>query len=98
MTDDQPIELSCEMVDELAGVIALGALEPDELASASAHLATCDQPHDDVRELLGADRALALVLEPRAGKGRLTQNIRVERGRTTAVRSSEGEAVTKKSW
>lgn len=65
MTDDQPIEMACETVDELAGAIALGALDPDELAAASAHLATCDQPHAELRELLGADRALALVLEPR---------------------------------
>lgn len=58
-------ELECSRIDELAGAIALGALDPDELAAAVAHLASCDQPHAELRELLGVDQALAFTLEPR---------------------------------
>jgi anti-sigma-K factor RskA len=65
MTERHDTGLDCDRVDELAGAIALGALDPDELAAAAAHLDSCDQPHTELRELLGADEALALMLEPR---------------------------------
>ena len=51
--------LSCEQVDELAGAYALGAVDPDEDRSISEHLATCDEPHVEARDLIGADAALA---------------------------------------
>lgn len=65
MTKRDGTGLACSRVDELAGAIALGALDPEELEAAIAHLASCDQPHAELRELLGADRALAFTLEPR---------------------------------
>jgi len=65
MTGRRNTGLDCTRVDELAGAIALGALDPDELEAAMAHLDSCDQPHTELRELLGADRALASTLEPR---------------------------------
>jgi anti-sigma-K factor RskA len=51
--------LSCEQVDELAGAYALGAVDPGEDRSISEHLATCDQPHVEARDLIGAGAALA---------------------------------------
>lgn len=65
MTEHHDIELDCSRIDELAGAIALGALDPEELAAAVAHIDSCDQPHAELRELLGADQALAFTLEPR---------------------------------
>lgn len=65
MTEADDTGLDCSRVDELAGAIALGALDPDELEAAMAHLDSCDQPHAELRELLGADLALAFTLEPR---------------------------------
>jgi anti-sigma-K factor RskA len=56
--------LDCGAVDELAGALALGALSPDERDAAERHLETCDQPHAELRELIGADLALAASLDP----------------------------------
>jgi anti-sigma-K factor RskA len=50
--------ISCEQVDELAGAYALGAVDADEDRSISEHLATCDQPHVEARDLIGAGAAL----------------------------------------
>jgi len=52
-------QISCEQVDELAGAYALGAVERDEDRSISEHLATCDEPHVEARDLIGAEAALA---------------------------------------
>lgn len=65
MSEHREAEFDCNRIDELAGAIAVGALEADELAAAMAHLETCDQPHTELRELLGAANALALSVEPR---------------------------------
>ena len=51
--------ISCEQVDELAGAYALGAVDAEEDRSMSEHLATCDQPHVEARDLVGAGAALA---------------------------------------
>ena len=53
--------LSCADVDELAGAYALGAVDADEERAISEHLATCDQPHDDARELIGSAGALGVA-------------------------------------
>ena len=65
MSEHREAAFDCERIDELAGAIALGALDPDELAAALAHVESCDQPHTEFRELMGAAQALALTLEPR---------------------------------
>jgi len=58
------LPLDCTAVDELAGAITLGALEPDESRAVNEHLATCTQPHEELRTLLGANAALAASTEP----------------------------------
>lgn len=87
MTEDQPMELACEKVDALAGAIALGAIDPDELAASAAHLTTCDQPHEELRELLGADRTLAFVLEPREPSEELRERVMASVGARGKARS-----------
>jgi anti-sigma-K factor RskA len=84
VTERQTNELECGAVDELAGAIALGALDPAELAAASAHLASCDQPHEALRELLGVDRALAVVVEPRDPSPELRDRVMASVGDRTA--------------
>jgi anti-sigma-K factor RskA len=54
----------CRDVDELAGALALGAVDADEARAASEHLETCAEPHTELRSLLGADAVLAAGLEP----------------------------------
>jgi anti-sigma-K factor RskA len=62
--------MSCEQIDELAGAYALGAVDADEDRSVSEHLASCDQPHAEVRDLIGAGTALTagvLDVDPSPG-------------------------------
>lgn len=60
MTD----RLDCQAFDELDAALVLGAVTPEEARDALDHLATCDQPHERLRELLGASEALAMSLDP----------------------------------
>lgn len=64
MSSSQSDVLDCTRADELAGAAALGALDPDEAQAITQHVATCDQPHAELRDLLGSDAILALALEP----------------------------------
>ncbi len=50
-------------VDELAAALSLGALDADEARALIAHLSTCPLPHAELRELLGANSALAASVE-----------------------------------
>lgn len=56
--------MTCEAVDLLAGAFSLGAVSADEADAVGAHLATCDQPHSDMRLGIGADVVLAASLDP----------------------------------
>jgi hypothetical protein len=58
------LQYACVDLDELAGALALGAVDADELVAAREHLATCQEPHTELRSLLGADAALAASAEP----------------------------------
>jgi anti-sigma-K factor RskA len=57
-------EMTHDEVSELAGLYVLGALEPDEHAAVVAHLATCSEAHEEIRELGGVVPALASLAEP----------------------------------
>lgn len=56
--------LDCQAVDELDAALALGAVTSDEARAAMDHLASCEQPHEGLRELLGVSEALAMGLDP----------------------------------
>lgn len=58
------MNLRCTDVEELAAAYALGAVEPDEERAISKHLVTCDDPHAEARELIGAAPGLAAAVEP----------------------------------
>jgi anti-sigma-K factor RskA len=58
------LRFACRDVDELAGALALGAVDADEALAAREHLETCPEPHAELRSLLGADAVLAAGLEP----------------------------------
>ncbi|MGH2417224.1 MAG: anti-sigma factor domain-containing protein [Candidatus Limnocylindria bacterium] len=61
MTDG--MRLDCSAVDDLAGSYALGAVDPAEHAAISTHLATCPEPHDEARSLIGVALVLTDALE-----------------------------------
>lgn len=56
--------MTCERIDELAAAYALAALEPDEELAVSQHLATCERPHAEARELIGAAALVPAGLDP----------------------------------
>jgi hypothetical protein len=58
------LQYACADIDSLAGALALGAVDADELAAAREHLATCPEPHAELRSLLGADAVVAAGVEP----------------------------------
>jgi anti-sigma-K factor RskA len=64
MTDStgHRLTLTCDEADALAGAWGMGALEPNEAAAVAEHLDTCDQPHSELREAVGAGAVLAAAL------------------------------------
>lgn len=52
-------DVTCAQVDELAAAYALGAVDAEEERAVSEHLATCDRPHDEARELIGVGSLLS---------------------------------------
>lgn len=56
--------MNCTFVDELAAAYALGGVEADEERAVSAHLETCNEPHLEARELIGAGGILVALGEP----------------------------------
>jgi len=71
MTD----RFDCQAFDELDAALVLGAVTPDEARAALDHLGTCDQPHESLRQLLGASEALAMSLDPVAPDRRLRDRV-----------------------
>jgi anti-sigma-K factor RskA len=55
--------ISCAAVDELAAAYLFGAADRDEDQAVTEHLASCREPHAELRDGLGGD-LLALGLEP----------------------------------
>ncbi len=64
MTGPNGDRLDCDQVDELAGALVLDALDRNQMDVVSGHLATCGQPHDELRALMGAPLALGSTVEP----------------------------------
>ncbi len=60
---DQRRSLTCAEADDLGAAYLLGALEPDEARAVADHLATCREPHAELRDGVGGE-LLALGLEP----------------------------------
>jgi anti-sigma-K factor RskA len=95
----------CRDVDELAGALALGAVDADEAMAAREHLETCAEPHAELRSMLGADAVLAAGVEPiqpsAALRDRLMDSVaRMPRGapaaEAVAVREPSGEV--RRGW
>ena len=65
MTDSRrPAELSHDEIVDLAASFVLGALDEDEMAAVSAHLASCAQSHAEFDELGGMVPVLQASLLP----------------------------------
>jgi anti-sigma-K factor RskA len=87
-------DLRCEQADELGAAFVLGALGPDEALAVQDHLATCDQPHTELRAMLGADQVLAMSLQPVAPSAGLRDRLMATIARTPQEQSSKAKAAT----
>jgi anti-sigma-K factor RskA len=85
-------DLRCDQADELGAAFVLGALGADEALSVQDHLASCDQPHAELRAMLGADQVLAMSLEPVAPSAALRDRLMATVARTQQERSSKIKA------
>jgi anti-sigma-K factor RskA len=56
--------MTCQHVDELAAAFGLGAVDAGEERDIAEHLASCDRPHADARELIAIAAAIPGSLEP----------------------------------
>jgi anti-sigma-K factor RskA len=98
-----PLRFSCQGVDELAGALAIGAVDADEARAAREHLASCPEPHAELRSLLGAEAVLAAGLEPinpSAGlRDRLMSSVgELPRRQVAAPAPSQSERPARRGW
>ncbi len=56
--------LDCQAIDELDAALALGAVEAGEARAVAAHLATCAEPHAQLRAFVGAGEVLMMSNDP----------------------------------
>jgi anti-sigma-K factor RskA len=99
------LRFECRDVDELAGALALGAVDDDEAMAAREHLETCPEPHTELRSMLGADAVLAAGVEPiqpsAALRDRLMDSVaRMPQGApaTDAVTAREPSGAARRGW
>jgi anti-sigma-K factor RskA len=85
-------DLRCDQADELGAAFVLGALGADEALAVRDHLASCDQPHAELRAMLGADQVLAMSLEPVAPSAALRDRLMATIARTQQDRSNKIKA------
>jgi len=80
-------------VDELGAAFALGALDADEARAVAEHLATCPEPHAELRSLLGAQDVLSMSLDPGTPSPRLRDRLMATVGRTRQEHERGGAPV-----
>lgn len=90
--------LTCDEADALAGAWGLGALERDEAAAVSAHLATCDRPHEELRAAIGAGSVLDAALEPMPPSAGLRARIMSSIGEEQTPRPAAGLPWYRRAW
>src|SRR5215210_224737 len=87
--------LTCETAEELAGALAFDALDRDEFAAVTEHVATCAGPHSELRAAMGAGSVLEAALEPVAPSSALRSRIMTSiAAESEAARVAEPES----SW
>ncbi|MDP9250218.1 MAG: anti-sigma factor [Chloroflexota bacterium] len=84
--------LRCDQADELGAAFVLGALDTNEALAVQDHLATCVQPHAELRAMLGADQVLALSQEPVAPSAALRDRLMATVARTSQEHETEAQA------
>jgi anti-sigma-K factor RskA len=101
MTD----RLDCDAADELGAAFALGALDTGEAGAVADHLATCAEPHVELRSMLGAEQALALSRDPVAPSRGLRDRLMSTVARTTqdhvpapAPRAPRPDRAERRGW
>jgi hypothetical protein len=85
MTGPMPPRFTCDEADALAGAWGLDALDADESRAVAEHLATCDQPHLELRAAPGAGVVLEAALDPVRPSAGLRDRIMTSIGAEPAV-------------
>src|SRR5690349_9685671 len=85
--------ISCAAVDELAAAYLFGAAERDEERAVTEHLASCREPHAELRDGLGGD-LLAMGLEPIEPRPELRDRLMATVARTRQDHVTGREVVT----
>ena len=97
-------DVTCEWVDELAGAYAIGAVDGDEERAISEHLASCDRPHAEARELIGVGGVLvaadAAVMPSSALRARLLTTVAAtpQDHRPVASQPADDEVPARQPW
>jgi anti-sigma-K factor RskA len=98
--------LDCQGADELDAAFALGALPPDEALAVVDHLATCSEPHAQLRAFVGAGEVLAMSSEPVRPSAELRERVMASVARTPqegvarqqADAPAQDRAATPRGW
>lgn len=90
--------LDCQAVDELDAALALGAVEPDEARAVAAHLATCAEPHAQLRAFVGAGEVLMMSNDPVSPSPGLRDRLMATTARTAQEHRAAPERATARGW
>jgi len=94
--------LDCQAVDELDAALALGAVDAEEVRAVEDHLATCAEPHAQLRAFLGAHEVVAMGLDPVSPSPGLRERLMANVDRTPqehrAAPAMAPERAAARSW
>lgn len=90
--------LDCQAVDELDAAFALGALPPDEARGVVDHLATCSEPHAQLRAFVGAGEVLAMSAEPVPPSAELRERVMASVARTPQEHGARPANAPAQDW
>lgn len=90
--------LDCQAVDELDAALALGAVEAEEARAVAAHLATCPEPHAQLRAFVGAAEVLMMSNDPVTPSPALRDRLMATVARTTQGHRAAPEPATDRGW
>ena len=90
--------LDCQAVDELDAALALGAVEADEARGVAAHLATCAEPHAQLRAFVGAGEVLMMSNEPVIPSPIVRERLMATVARTTQQHRAAPDRTGARGW
>lgn len=90
--------LDCQAVDELDAALALGAVEAEEARAVAAHLATCVEPHAQLRAFAGAGEVLIMSSDPVTPSPIVRDRLMATIGRTPQQHRTALGSAARRGW